>query len=221
MVTSSRLHYSVRVNRTYFLVTDIIWVFIWIFYHYLAEPNYLSMCENFPYFVIGSGAQELSHGPFFLMEPVNPVFPGEGRWLIGDASAWASEETGVQSDLIRTLQTTFQLSQKFFLMLEDCMLSFWSLCSRSLMYSSSVEELVLLKEDHKKDINSSVVRLPDFCSWQTDVVAESVEDMFPSFKCRCFAMVLGGTETMRLTLNGKEWHSRTTSTNSNVREVSP
>ena len=55
----------------------------------------------------------------------------------------------------------------------------------------------------------------------TDVVAESVEDMFPSFKCRCFAMVLGGTETMRLTLNGKEWHSRTTSTNSNVREVSP
>ena len=53
------------------------------------------------------------HGPFFLMEPVNPVFPGEGRWLTGDASARASEETGVQSDLTRTLQTTFQLNQKF------------------------------------------------------------------------------------------------------------
>ena len=45
---------------------------------------------------------------------VNPVLPGEGRWLTGDASARASEETGVQSDLTRTLQTTFQLSQKFF-----------------------------------------------------------------------------------------------------------
>ena len=49
------------------------------------------------------------------MEPVNLVFPGEGRWLTGDASARASEETGMQLDLIRTLQTTFQLSQKFFL----------------------------------------------------------------------------------------------------------
>ena len=64
------------------------------------------------------------HGPFFLMEPVNPVLPGEGRWLTGDASARASEETGVQLDpmqarldelmrrlesqesLIRTLQAT-------------------------------------------------------------------------------------------------------------------
>ena len=144
------------------------------------------------------------------------------RWLTGDASARASEETGVQSDLIRTLQTTCQLSQKFFLGLKDCMLSFWSLCSRSLMYSSSVEELVLLKEDHKKDINSTVVRLPIFVLdskivAETDVVAESVEDMFPSFKC----MVLCRTETMRLTLNGKEWHSKSTSTRSNVREVSP
>ena len=33
------------------------------------------------------------------MDPVNPVLPGEGRWLTGDASARASEETGVQSDL--------------------------------------------------------------------------------------------------------------------------
>ena len=57
----------------------------------------------------------MGHGPFFLMEPVNPVLPGEGRWLNGDASAQGSEETGVQSDLTRTLQTTFQLSQKFFL----------------------------------------------------------------------------------------------------------
>ena len=90
------------------------------------------------------------------------------------------------------------------------------------MYSSSVEELVLLKEDHKKDINSTVVRLPIFVLdskivAETDVVAESVEDMFPSFKC----MVLCRTETTRLTLNGKEWHSKSTSTRSNVREVSP
>ena len=58
------------------------------------------------------------------MDPVKPVFPGEGRWLTGDASARASEETGVQLDpiqarldelmrrlesqesLIRTLQAT-------------------------------------------------------------------------------------------------------------------
>ena len=58
------------------------------------------------------------------MEPVNHVLPGEGRWLTGDASARASEETGVQLDpmqarldellrrlesqesLIRTLQAT-------------------------------------------------------------------------------------------------------------------
>ena len=63
------------------------------------------------------------------------------------------------------------------------MLSSWSLCSRSLMCSSSVEELVLLK-----DINSTVVRLPTFVLdseivAEADVVPESVEDMFPSFKC--------------------------------------
>ena len=130
----------------------------------------------------------MCHGPFLLMEPVNPVPPGEGRWLTGDASARASEEAGVQSDLIRTLQTTFQLSQKFFLGLEGCMLSLCSLCSRSLMYSPSVEESVLLKEDHMKDISSTVVRLPIFVLdskivAETDVVAESVEDVFPSFKC--------------------------------------
>ena len=101
------------------------------------------------------------------------------------------------------------------------MLSFWSLCSRSLMCSSSVEELVLLK-----DINSTVVRLPTFVLDSeivagAGVIAESVEDMFSSFKCRCLTMVLGGTEIMRLTLNGKEWHSRSTSARSNVREVSP
>ena len=122
------------------------------------------------------------------MEPVNPVFPGEGRWLTGDTSARASEETGVQSDLTRTLQTTFQLSQKFFFWLEDCVLSFWSLWSLSLMCSSSVEELVMLKEDHKKDINSTVVRPPIFVLGskivaEANVVAESVEDTFPSFKC--------------------------------------
>ena len=64
--------------------------------------------------------------------------------------------------------------------LEDCMLSFWSLCSRSLIYSSSVEESVRLKEDHMKDINSTVFRLPIFVLdskivAETDVVAESVE----------------------------------------------
>ena len=103
------------------------------------------------------------------MDPVNPVLPGEGRWLTGDTSARASEEAGVQSDLTRTLRTTFQLSQKFF-QLEDCMLSLWSLCSRSLMYSSSVEESVRLKEDHMKDINSTVVRLPIFVLWDSHSV---------------------------------------------------
>ena len=70
----------------------------------------------------------MGHGPFFLMEPVNPVLPGEGRRLTGDASARASEETGVQSDLVRTLRATFQLSQNlFFFGLADCMLSLGSL----------------------------------------------------------------------------------------------
>ena len=32
------------------------------------------------------------------MDPVNPVLLGEGRWLTGDASARASEETGMQLD---------------------------------------------------------------------------------------------------------------------------
>ena len=66
----------------------------------------------------------MGHGPFFLKEPVNPVLPGDGRWRTGDASARASEETGVQSDLIRTLPAICQLNQKLFLRLEDCMLSF-------------------------------------------------------------------------------------------------
>ena len=56
------------------------------------------------------------------------------------------------------------------------------------MYSSSVEESARLEEDHMKDINSTVVRLPIFVLdskivAETDVVVESVEDMFPSFKC--------------------------------------
>ena len=32
------------------------------------------------------------------MDPVNPVPPGEGRWLTGDASARASDETGMPLD---------------------------------------------------------------------------------------------------------------------------
>ena len=37
----------------------------------------------------------MCHGPFSLMDPVNPVLPGEGRWLTGDASA---RVTGMQLD---------------------------------------------------------------------------------------------------------------------------
>ena len=40
----------------------------------------------------------MCHGPFFFMELVNPVFPCEGDWLSGDASARASEETCVHLD---------------------------------------------------------------------------------------------------------------------------
>ena len=43
----------------------------------------------------------MCHGPFSLMDPVNPVVPGEGRWLTGDASARASEETAMQLDPIQ------------------------------------------------------------------------------------------------------------------------
>ena len=48
--------------------------------------------------MIGSGAQEFVTVFFFLMEPMNPVPAREGRRLAGDASARASEETGVQVD---------------------------------------------------------------------------------------------------------------------------
>ena len=43
----------------------------------------------------------MCHGLFFLMEPMNPVLPGEGHWLTGDASARASEETGAQVDPVQ------------------------------------------------------------------------------------------------------------------------
>ena len=33
---------------------------------------------------------------------MNPVLPGEGRWLAGDASARASEETGVRRDPVES-----------------------------------------------------------------------------------------------------------------------
>ena len=89
----------------------------------------------------------------------------------------------MQSDLMRTLQATFQLSQKPSLWLEDCMLSFWSLCSRSLMYSSSVEELVLLKITRKTSIQLWFVS--NFVL-DSKIVAEAD----------------------RLTLNGKEWQQR-------------
>ena len=52
------------------------------------------------------------------------------------------------------------------------MLSLWSLCSRSLMYSSSVEESARLNEDHMKDFNSTVVRLPIFVL-DSKIVAET------------------------------------------------
>ena len=35
----------------------------------------------------------MCHGPFSLMDPVNPVLLGEGCWLTGDASTRASEES--------------------------------------------------------------------------------------------------------------------------------
>ena len=48
MLTSSCVHWSVRLNRTYFLVTDIyLDIFITIWLHQII----FSKCENFPYFV--------------------------------------------------------------------------------------------------------------------------------------------------------------------------
>ena len=52
VVTSSCVHWTVRLNRTHFQIIDIIWVFcLDIGYHYLAEPNIQSKCENFPCFL--------------------------------------------------------------------------------------------------------------------------------------------------------------------------
>ena len=64
-----------------------------------------------------------------------------------------------------------------------------------------------------KVINSTVVRLPTFVLdskivAEAEVVAESVEDMFPSFKCVVLCNGISGvTETMKLTLdcNRREW----------------
>ena len=82
------------------------------------------------------------------------------------------------SDLIRTLQTTFQLCQKFFLGLEDCMLSFWSpgvlfICGRVGTVERRSQER---HQFNRRTTDSKIVA-------ETDVVAESVEDMFPIFKC--------------------------------------
>ena len=120
------------------------------------------------------------------MDPVNPVLPGEGRWLTGDTSVRASEEAGVHIGPDQDFSNNLATESEVFFQLEDCMHSLWSLCSRSLMYSSSVEESARLKEDHMKDINSAVVRPPILILdskivAETDVVA--VEDMIPSFKC--------------------------------------
>ena len=86
--------------------------------------------------------------------------------------------------------SNFLTESEPFLWLEDWVLSFWSLFSRSLMYSSSVEELVLLKGAHKRDINSTgeipTLVLDNKIVAEADVLAESVEDMFPSFKCVVF-----------------------------------
>ena len=43
----------------------------------------------------------MCHGPCFLMEPMNRVLQGECPWLTGDASARASDETGVQMDRVQ------------------------------------------------------------------------------------------------------------------------
>ena len=43
----------------------------------------------------------MCHGPCFLMEPMNPGLPGEGRWLTGDTSPRATEETGVSRDPVK------------------------------------------------------------------------------------------------------------------------
>ena len=63
----------------------------------------------------------MCHGPLFLMEPMNPALPGERRWLPGDASARASEESGVPiypvqarlDELLRRLESQESLIRSF------------------------------------------------------------------------------------------------------------
>ena len=62
-----------------------------IVFHYLAEPNSKRSVKNFPYSVIDSGGEECVTGLFFMMEPMNPVLPGEGR----------PKEIGVQMDSVQ------------------------------------------------------------------------------------------------------------------------
>ena len=168
----------------------------------------------------------MGHGPFFLMELVNPVLSGEGGWLTGDASARASEEAGVQSDMIRTLQTTFQLSQKLFLGLEGCMLSIlvavFSLAD--VLFICGRVGIVERRSQERHQFNcgptSKFLFLTARLSLRQMWLLSLLRTCF-QVSSMCLAMVFGGTETLRLTLNGKEWHSRSTSTRPNVREVSP
>ena len=156
------------------------------------------------------------------MEPVNPVFPGEGRWLTGDASARASEETGVQSDLTRTLQTTFQLSQKFV---------FWAGILHALILVAvfSLADVLFVcgrvgtVEETSTQLwfDFQLLFLTARLSLRQMWLLSLLRTCFQVSSVWCLTIVPGGTETMRLTLNSKEWYSRSTSTKSNVRGVSP
>ena len=81
------------------------------------------------------------------------------------------------------------------------MLSFWSLCSRSMMYSSSVGRVGIVVARQQFNCGST----SNFCSLTARLSLRQMWLLILLRTCSqvssvwCFAMVLGGTETMRLT----------------------
>ena len=121
---------------------------------------------------------------------MNPVLPGEGRWLTGEASARASEETGVQSDQDSSNNLSTE-SEVFFswkiacFHCGRCVLARW--CALHCGRVGTVERRSHERHQFNCGSTSNFVLYSKIVA-DTDVVAESVDDIFPVSSVWCFAM---------------------------------
>ena len=190
----------------------------------------------------------MCHGPLFLIEPVNPVLPREGRWLTGEASARASEETGVQFDPTLTLQAT-QVPLN-----EAPQENAWWRSNNLTMRGGMGMISGLVKAGVKAGIiwsNASwsntkpthnPTTVPAWKEMQNSLMTMYKRGSNPGDHCFLVPRLISGLtgwarahlRTADLNLGPpedkkwafvdhrkREWHSRSTSTRSNVREVSP